>query len=57
MAFRVTDLIVDTLIAHSVDRAFRVAAKVFLRCLTLRTNAMGSMSTSLAAVADAKLTG
>jgi len=57
MAFRVTDLIVDTLIAHSVDRAFRVAAKVFLRCLTLRTNAMGSISTSLAAVADAKLTG
>ena len=44
MNFRVADLIVDSLIAHGVDRASRIPAKVFLRSLTRYTNAMRSIS-------------
>jgi acetolactate synthase-1/2/3 large subunit len=33
MAFRVADLIVDTLIAHGVDRAFSVPGESFLALL------------------------
>jgi acetolactate synthase-1/2/3 large subunit len=65
MAFRVADLIVDALIAHGVDRAFSVPGESFLALLDARyerdeidlVTCRHEGSSSLAAVADAKLTG
>ena len=65
MAFRVADLIVDTLIAHGVDRAFSVPGESFLALLDALyerdeidlVTCRHEGSASLAAVADAKLTG
>ncbi|MBR0938565.1 thiamine pyrophosphate-dependent enzyme [Bradyrhizobium jicamae] len=65
MVFRVADLIVDTLVAHGVDRAFSVPGESFLALLDAlfeRNNidlvtCRHEGSASLAAVADAKLTG
>src|SRR5258708_14944709 len=65
MAFRVADLIVDTLIAHGVDRAFSVPVESFLALLDALyecdeidlVTCPHAGSASLAAVADAKLTG
>ncbi|MBR0795988.1 decarboxylase [Bradyrhizobium jicamae] len=65
MAFRVADLIVDTLVAHGVDRAFSVPGESFLALLDalFERNDIDLVtcrhegSASLAAVADAKLTG
>src|SRR5258706_8712104 len=65
MAFRVADLIVDTLIAHRVDRAFSVPGESFLALLDALyerdeidlVTCRHEGSASLAAVADAKLTG
>src|SRR5436190_14743119 len=65
MAFRVSDLIVDILIAHGVDRAFSVPGESFLALLDAlyERNEMDLVtcrhegSASRAAVADAKLTG
>ena len=65
MAFRVADLIVDTLIAHGVDRAFGVPGESFLALLDALyerdeidlVTCRHEGSASLAAVADAKLTG
>jgi acetolactate synthase I/II/III large subunit len=65
MTFRVADLIVDVLIAHGVDRAFGVPGESFLALLDALygRNAIDLVtcrhegSASLAAVADAKLTG
>src|SRR5260370_12566379 len=65
MTFRVADLIVDTLIAHGVDRAFSVPGESFLALLDALyerdeidlVTCRHEGSASLAAVADAKLTG
>jgi acetolactate synthase-1/2/3 large subunit len=65
MAFRVADLIVDALIAHGVDRAFSVPGESFLALLDalherdeiVLATCRNEGSASLAAVADAKLTG
>jgi acetolactate synthase-1/2/3 large subunit len=65
MAFRVADLIVDALIAHGVDRAFGVPGESFLALLDALyerdeidlVTCRHEGSASLAAVADAKLTG
>jgi acetolactate synthase I/II/III large subunit len=65
MAFRVADLIVDALIAHGVDRAFSVPGESFLALLDALyerheidlVTCRHEGSASLAAVADAKLTG
>jgi acetolactate synthase I/II/III large subunit len=65
MAFRVADLIVDILIAHGVDRAFSVPGESFLALLDALyerdeidlVTCRHEGSASLAAVADAKLTG
>src|SRR5260370_2501909 len=65
MAFRVADLIVDSLIAHGVDRAFSVPGESFLALLDALferdeidlVTCRHEGSASLAAVADAKLTG
>lgn len=65
MAFRVAELIVDTLIAHGVDRAFSVPGESFLALLDALyerdeidlVTCRHEGSASLAAVADAKLTG
>ena len=65
MAFRVADLIVDALIAHGVDRAFGVPGDSFLSLLDALyerdeidlVTCRPEGSASLAAVADAKLTG
>ncbi|MBR1155822.1 thiamine pyrophosphate-dependent enzyme [Bradyrhizobium sp. JYMT SZCCT0428] len=65
MAFRVADLLVDTLIAHGVDRAFSVPGESFLALLDALyerdeidlVTCRHEGSASLAAVADAKLTG
>ena len=65
MAFRVADLIVDTLIAHGVDRVFSVPGESFLALLDALyerdeidlVTCRHEGSASLAAVADAKLTG
>src|SRR5260370_25339005 len=65
MAFRVADLIVDTLIAHGVDRAFSVPGESFLALLDALyerdeidlVTCRHEGSASLAAVPDAKLTG
>jgi len=65
MAFRVADLIMDTLIAHGVDRAFSVPGESFLALLDALferdeidlVTCRHEGSASLAAVADAKLTG
>jgi acetolactate synthase I/II/III large subunit len=65
MAFRVADLIVDSLIAHGVDRGFHVPGESFLALLDALyerdeidlVTCRHEGSASLAAVADAKLTG
>jgi acetolactate synthase I/II/III large subunit len=65
MAFRVADLIVDILIAHGVDRAFGVPGESFLALLDALyerdeidlVTCRHEGSASLAAIADAKLTG
>lgn len=65
MAFRVADLIVNALIAHGVDRAFSVPGESFLALLDALyerdeidlVTCRHEGSASLAAVADAKLTG
>jgi acetolactate synthase-1/2/3 large subunit len=65
MAFRVADLLVDSLIAHGVDRAFSVPGESFLALLDALyerdeidlVTCRHEGSASLAAVADAKLTG
>jgi len=65
MAFRVADLIVDAMVAHGVDRAFGVPGESFLALLDalFERNEIDLVtcrhegSASLAAVADAKLTG
>jgi acetolactate synthase-1/2/3 large subunit len=65
MAFRVADLIVDAMIAHGVDRAFSVPGESFLALLDALyerdeidlVTCRHEGSASLAAVADAKLTG
>src|SRR5260370_4604413 len=65
MAFRVADLIVDTLIAHGVDRAFSVPGESFLAPLHALyerdeidlVTCRHERSPSLAPVPDAKLTG
>jgi acetolactate synthase-1/2/3 large subunit len=65
MAFRTADLIVDSLVAHGVDRAFSVPGESFLALLDAlyERNEIDLVtcrhegSASLAAVADAKLTG
>jgi acetolactate synthase-1/2/3 large subunit len=65
MTFRVADLIVDSLIAHGVDRAFSVPGESFLALLDALyerdeidlVTCRHEGSASLAAVADAKLIG
>lgn len=65
MAFRTADLIVDSLVAHGVDRAFSVPGESFLALLDALSErneidlvtCRHEGSASLAAVADAKLTG
>lgn len=65
MTSRVADLLVDTLIAHGVDRAFSVPGESFLALLDALyerdeidlVTCRHEGSASLAAVADAKLTG
>src|SRR5260370_31187863 len=65
MGFRVADLIVDTVSAHGGDRAFRVPGESFLALLDALyerdeidlVTCRHEGSASLAAVADAKLTG
>lgn len=65
MAFRVADLIVDSLVAHGVDRAFSVPGESFLALLDALyqrddvdlVTCRHEGSAALAAVADAKLTG
>ena len=65
MAFRVADLIVDALVAHGVDRAFSVPGESFLALLDALyerdeidlVTCRHEGSASLAAIADAKLTG
>src|SRR5258707_12242566 len=65
MAFRVADLIVNSLIAHRVDRVFSVPGESFLALLDALyerdeidlVTCRHEGSASLAAVADAKLTG
>src|SRR5260370_5418653 len=65
MTFRVADLIVNTLIAHGVDRAFSVPGESFLALLDALyerdeidlVTCRPEGSARLAAVADAKLTG
>lgn len=65
MAYRVAELVVDSLLAHGVDRAFSVPGESFLALLDAlyaRTDfdlvtCRHEGSASLCAVADAKLTG
>ncbi|WP_065752168.1 thiamine pyrophosphate-dependent enzyme [Bradyrhizobium paxllaeri] len=65
MTFRVADLVVDILIAHGVDRAFSVPGESFLALLDALyerdeidlVTCRHEGSASLAAIADAKLTG
>ncbi|MGF6313243.1 acetolactate synthase-1/2/3 large subunit [Bradyrhizobium sp. i1.8.4] len=65
MTFRVADLIVDSLVAHGVDRAFSVPGESFLALLDALyqrddidlVTCRHEGNAALAAVADAKLTG